>query len=175
MLPILLAMQAAGMVTDWFGVQEQKRLGGLGAKVEQAAITSNIEMTRLQAEDASLQAMKQLRQNLGTQAAMNAARGTRGNAGSAVAFTQESLRNFGSDEQARRMNLLSKEAELRASGVLSGLHQLTSETQLGQQLTKGIFNNLPISALADKVFPSASSTGAGSNTSGAKPFSSSRY
>ena len=46
------------------------------------------------------------------------------------------------------MNLLTKENQLRAGNVLSGLHTLQSETKLGQSLTNQLFNTLPISGLA---------------------------
>src|SRR5690348_6584482 len=133
-IAFLLAMQAAGMVVDYFGTQRQIGMGRMGAQMEQEGIESNIQMTRLESEDASLNAMRQLRENLGSQAAIFAARGVRGNTGSALSLTTQSISNFNADERTRRMNLLGKEAQLRASKVLSGLHQLTSETQLGQSM-----------------------------------------
>jgi hypothetical protein len=48
--------------------------------------------------------------------------------------------------------LLSKEAQLRANNVLSGLHTAQSETQLGQSITSEIFNTLPVSSLFDYAF-----------------------
>ena len=135
----LLAMQAAGMVVDYIGTRNQIEQGRMGAKLEQASIDSNLEMTRLQAADESLQAMKQLRQNLGSQAVLNAARGNRGNPMAMIT----SVGNFNADERTRRMNLLGKEAELRAGKLLSGMHQLTSETQLGQSMTRRFFDKIP--------------------------------
>lgn len=142
-IAILLAMQAAGMIVDYMGTQQQKAYGQLGTQLDQAALDSNLELTRVEGADNSLQAMKKLRQNLGTQAAVFAARGTRGDAGSALSIGQTSISNFNTDERTRRMNLLSKEAQLRAGKILSGLHQLTSETQLGQSMTSRFLNKLP--------------------------------
>jgi len=147
-MAFFLALQAAGMITDWMGTQQQIKMGRIGTQLEQAGINANIEMTKVQSADASLQAMKQLRQTLGSQAAIMAARGTRSGAGSSVAIQQQSVSNYQSDERMRRMNLLAKEAELRAQNVLSGMHQLQSETQLGQALTKRIFDKLPTSPQA---------------------------
>lgn len=135
----LLAMQAAGMVVDYIGTRGQIEQGRMGAKLEQAGIEANLQLTRLQSADESVNAMKELRQNLGTQAVMFASRGTRGNPISAVT----SVGNFQADERTRRMNLLGKEANLRAGKILSGLHQLTSETQLGQSMTNRFLQNIP--------------------------------
>jgi len=146
-MEILLAMQAAGMVTDWLAARDQIKMGRLGARMEQAGIESNIAMTRLQSEDASLQAMRKLRQTLATQTAISAARGAKTGAGTAFSLTTESISNFNDDARARRMNLLAKEANLRAAGVLSGLHQLESETQIGRSMTNRFMNNTPTSSM----------------------------
>ena len=140
----LLAMQAAGMVVDYIGTRNQIEMGRLGTKLEQAGIDSNLEMTRLQSADESLQAMKQLRQTLGSQAVLSASRGSRGGPMSLIT----SVSNFNADERTRRMNLLGKENELRAAKILSGLHQLTSETQLGQAMTKRFFDKIPTNPAA---------------------------
>ncbi len=151
MWPLLLAMQASGMIMDWSANQNQIRLGRMGTQLEQAGINANIELTRAQAEDQSLESMKSLRQNLGSQIAISAARGVQSGAGSTASIFNESISNYNSDAQARRMNLLSREASLRAQGVLSGLHQLQSETQLGQSMTNRWLQNIPISSALGKM------------------------
>ena len=157
----LLAMQAAGMVMDYYGNKKQIEMGRMGQKVEQAGIETNIQMTRLESENASLNAMKNLRQTLGSQAAIMAARGTSSGAGSAMAIRGESVNEFYSDERNRKTNLAYKEASLKAGIAMSKLHQWTSETQLGQAMRKRMFENLPISSLGR---PSG-----GKNASAAKP------
>jgi hypothetical protein len=142
----LLAMQAAGMVIDWYGNKQQIEFGRMGAKIEQAGIESNIAMTRAQSEDQSLQAMKNLRQTLGSQAAIMAARGTRSNAGSALSIWNESISNTNADERARKLNLSANEAQLKAGIVMSKLHQWQSESQLNQALRKRFFDSLPVSS-----------------------------
>ena len=162
---LLLGAQAAGVVMDYVGTQQQIEMGRVGAKLEQASIGANLSMTRLQAEQASTAAMENLRQTIGSQIAIFAARGVRSGAGSAATITANTVGNASADERTRRMNLLAKEAELRAGGVLSGLHQLTSETQLGQALTKRIVSNLPASSIFDKFKSTSSGSRAGSDTS----------
>lgn len=127
---LLLAMQAAGMVTDYFGMREQQRLGNMGYKVQQAGINANIYQTRLETEDASLQAMINLRKNLGTQLAVQAARGTSTSGGSAVSLFQESIGNFNSDERMRRINQLGRENELKAGGSIAKLNQTATNSKL---------------------------------------------
>ena len=139
---LLLAMQASGMAIDWLGKNEQIKMGRMGEKLEQASINSNIYASRLEAEDASLQGLKQLRQNLGTQAAVFAARGVRQGAGNALGFMQESISNFNADERLRKISQLGRETELRAGSVLSKLHQQTRENTIWGEFRKGIFEKL---------------------------------
>ena len=156
---LLLGMQAAGMVVDYSSTRRQQGLIRLGKQVEDAQYQANLESLRAEAEQSSLAAMKQLRQNIGTQIAVQAARGTSPAAGTAVTLRQESMSAFAEDERTRRMNLLAKEADLRASNVLSGLHALSSETQLGQALTGRLINLIPISSAFSKLSKSTASFG----------------
>lgn len=142
----LLAMQAAGVGLQLFGFNQQQQMDRLGRDLEHEGIEANIELARTSAAQESLEAIKSLRQNLGTQIAVNAARGTATNVGSAFFISQKSIGQFNQDERVRRLNLLSKEAGLRANDVLSGLHQLKSETQMGQQITSKLFDMLPTSS-----------------------------
>jgi hypothetical protein len=91
---------------------------------------------------------------------MNAARGGSSGAGSGQAAIQKSENTFSQDEKSRRLNLLVSQNNLRAAGVLSGIHALQSETQLGQSLTDQIFKNLPISTLTKKFGSSKKGEGA---------------
>lgn len=151
----LLAMQAAGTVIDWQQTKSKQKLINMGRQLENASFESNLEALKLESSQASLNEMKDLRQNLGSQIAMQAARGTATGVGSSMSLQQKSFNTFNQDERTRRLNLLSQEANLRANNVLSGLHTLQSETQLGQQLTKRVVNNLPIST-AYKEFSQSS-------------------
>lgn len=145
---ILLAMQAAGMVVDYMGKQEQVRLGRMGAQVEEAGINANIASSRLQAEDESLQSMVALRKNLGTQAAMLAARGTRAGAGTAIVAPMTSVSNFNADERIRKINQMGRENSLKANKVLSSLHQQTSENNIWNEFRQNIINKIPTSPAA---------------------------
>jgi len=145
MTAFLLSMQAAGMVTSLFGAKSQDKYIKLGRQLEQGQYDTNLKAIKLQSAESSLDEMKQLRQNIGTQIAVSAAKGSRGS----VSYTgiKQSSANFDSDERTRRMNLLAKESELRANHVLSGLHSLQSETELGQSLTKTFLNTVQTSTL----------------------------
>lgn len=145
MTAFLLSMQAAGMVTSLFGAKSQEKYIKLGRQLEQGQYETNLQAIKLQSAESSLDEMKQLRQNIGTQIAVQAAKGNRG--GSSYSGIKQSVGNFDSDERTRRMNLLAKESELRANHVLSGLHSLQSETELGQSLTKSFLNTVQTSTL----------------------------
>ena len=159
--PILLSMQAAGMVFDWFGNENQKDIGRAGMRLEQAAIDANISMTRLQAEDASLAAMQNLRKTLGSQAAYFAANGGRGN----PSFGTEAMHTFGQEEKTRRLNLMGRENELRAQGIMSKLHQKGFEQGLDQSFWNRAINMLPVSGIVNKFSSGSRANSARSNFS----------
>lgn len=156
MTAFLLSMQAAGLVTSLYGAHSQDKYIKIGRQLEQEQYTTNLASIKLQSAQASLDEMQQLRQNVGMQIATQAARGNRG--ASVFAGINQSSRNFESDERTRRMNLLAKESELRAGHVLSGLHSLQSETQLGQQLTKSFLDTISGSALLGPMGKKSSSS-----------------
>ena len=146
----LLSMSAAGAIVSITQANSNQKLIKMGRQLEQSAIDTNLEALRTQTSESSLEALQALRENVSNQISLNAARGVSSGGGSASAAISASEAAFGQDEKTRRLNLLVKENELRAAGVLSGLHTLTSETKVGQSLTNQIFNNLPISSLVDK-------------------------
>lgn len=165
MSAFLLSMQAAGLVTSVLGYKSQRKTIELGRKLEQEQFTTNLEAIRLESAESSLAELKQVRQNIGTQIASNAARGNRG--GSSAWGVSASSTAFENDERRRRINLLAKESQLRANNVLSGLHTAQSETQLGQSLFKDFINTLPISSGLDSLFSlgkKKSATNATANT-----------
>jgi hypothetical protein len=148
----LLALQAAGMVVDYFGTQSQANLMKLGGQLQQAGFEANLEQTRLETEDESLQAMKNLRKNLGSQIATYAARGTALGAGSAVANIEESLSNASADERTRRLNLLGKENQLRAGSVMTRLQNMSETSKLWQSFTSRSLSKIPTSPAAFNQF-----------------------
>lgn len=161
MTAFLLSMQAAGLVSSLFGASSQQKYIQLGRKLEQEQYAANLKALQLQSAEDSLSSMKQLRQNIGTQIAVQAARGNRG--GSSYSGISRSSANFNSDERARRMNLLAKESELRANHVLSGLHSLESETQLGQSLTSTFLNSAQTTSLMKPEWFQSKTSGAQQN------------
>jgi len=145
MFYLLLAMQAAGMITDYFGTKNQDELMNMGMKVQRAGIESNLYQTRLESQEASLQAMQQLRQTLGSQIAVMAARGTSTAGGSAVSLLNESISNFNSDERIRKLNLLGRENQLRAGSAMSRLQYSSDSSKLWQSFAQRTINKFPSS------------------------------
>jgi hypothetical protein len=161
MFYLLLAMQAAGMITDYFGTKNQDEMMKMGMKVQQAGIEANLYQTKLESQDASLQAMKQLRQTIGSQIAVNAARGTSTAGGSAVSLLNESVANFNSDERIRKLNLLGKENQLRANAAMSRLQYSGDSSKLWQSFAQRTFNKFPSSFSGWQGGASAASQGFG--------------
>jgi hypothetical protein len=143
---LLLAMQAAGMVTDFLGAKNQQKFGEMGLKVQKAGINANIYQTRLETEAASLQAMQDLRRNMGTQIAVQAARGNSTANGSAVALFQESISDFNADERMRQINQLSRENELKAGGTIAQLNQSANNSKLWSSFASRSLERFPTSA-----------------------------
>lgn len=131
--------------------RSQRGMARMGRQLESEGIEANLEGLRTQSEEQSLSSIKQLRQTMGAQMAIQAARGAATNIGSAFFISQKSMGEFNRDERKRRLNLLSQEAGMRAQGVLSGLHQLQTETQLGRSMQGKLFDMLPISSIASSL------------------------
>ena len=147
----LLSLQAAGAIGDMIGTNAQSSILRKGAELEQSTIETRLNEERLAFSLASVDAMKALRQTLASQRAIFAARGTNPGAGSAITAAYESTTNASADERVRTMNLLSREASLKAQSNLAGLHALAGQTQLGQQLSQRLFQKIPFSELQKSV------------------------
>lgn len=155
---LLLAMQAAGMITDYFGQKNQQQMMKQGAMLQQAGIETNIEQARLETEEASLQSLRDLRQSVGSQIAAFAARGTSTAGGSALSILNQSQANFNSDERVRRLNLLGKENQLRAGTAMSKLQYGTDVSKMWQGFGQRTVNRFPSSVSGwDQLFKSAGS------------------
>lgn len=149
----LVSMMAAGAVTSLQQNKQQMKLIKTGRNLENAAFETNMAALQAETAQSSLESIQALRQNVAAQIVMNAARGNASGGGSGASAINASNASFTADEKTRRLNLLSKEANLRANNVLSGLHTLQSETQLGQSLSNSIFNNAPATSLIEKFKP----------------------
>lgn len=143
-MAFLGAMQAAGMVVSIFSAHQQDKLIQLGRTLEQGQFEQNLAALRTSSAQESVAEMVQLRKNLGSQAVAAAAKGNRAGA---VQGSLESVSSVASDERTRRMNLLLNENNLRAGNVTSALNLLDSETKLGQNLAKSLFDTVPTTSL----------------------------
>jgi IMP dehydrogenase/GMP reductase len=162
----LFAMQAAGAITSIWQNQGAESTIQQGRKLEKAGIEANMAALNYEFEESSLADMQTLRQNLGTQIVMDAARGNASGTQGSVVRAQKSISASSKDTEAKRMRLLAKEADLRAKDVLSGLHTLESETELGRSTSKVGFD-LASSGLRSMEYSDLVSRFLG-NTKGAK-------
>jgi uncharacterized protein YukE len=142
---LFLAMQAAGMITDYMGTKHASDLANLGMQAQEAGIDANIEITRLRTENASLSDMQRLRKTLGSQIATMAARGTSTSGGNAVSILNESQANFNADERVRRLNQMGRENRLRARQTMSSLQNSSYNSKLWQGFASRSFSKFPSS------------------------------
>lgn len=145
MTAFLFAMQAAGLVSSVFGANNQMKYIKLGRKLEKEQFETNLAAVRVQSADQSLSELKNLKQNLGAQAVMDAARGNR--AGASAWGISNAVNAYDNDERKRRLNLMASESQLRAGNVTSALNTLKSETELGQSLLGKAINTIPTTSL----------------------------
>lgn len=145
MTAFLLSMQGAGLVTSLFGAQSQDSFIKLGRKLEQEQFTTNLQAIRVQSAQASLDEMKQLRSNIGSQIVAQAAKGNRG--ASSYKGIEKASQEFDKDERIRGLNLMAAESKLRAGHLDSVFKSLNAQSQLGQNLTKQVINSLQTSSL----------------------------
>lgn len=148
----LVAIQIAGTMMSVFQGSNQRSIMEAGRAVEHDQMLTNLQMLSAQSAQASLAEMKQLRENIGSQIAIQAARGTAGGSGSAASLQARSKGKFGEDEQTRRLNLLAKQSSLKAADALSGFNTLAGETQLGQKVSEKIFNTIGSKSTTDFFF-----------------------
>lgn len=142
---LLLGMQAAGMITDWLGSSNQANLNNTAAKLQQQGIEANIYQTRLESENQSIAAMQKLRQNIGTQLAVNAARGTASGAGSSAILFNEDIGNFDADERIRKLNQSGKELALRTGQQISQLQNDADNSKIWSGFASRTINRFPSS------------------------------
>jgi transcriptional regulator of heat shock response len=151
----ILSMQAAGAIINIKSAKDSQKLMQMGRQLEKESIETSLSTLNAQAADQSAQAMTQLRENIANQIVLNAARGSSSGAGSGQAGIQKAEGIHAQDAQARRLNLLAKQGELKAQNVTSAFKVLESETKLGQSLTDQIFNMIPTTSLTKKFGSSA--------------------
>lgn len=142
----LLALQAGGMVVDYLGKQKQVSTSKTAAALEQQQINQQITLSRLQYEEESVASLRELRQNLGTQMAISAARG--GGSSNSIIAMQESINAQGSDARIRKINQLSQEAALKTNKRLAELHQKTYENNIWNEFKSSLFEKIPTSVQA---------------------------
>ena len=124
-----VALQAAGLVGGYQNSRWNAELTQRAGDLEQQQTKMNLTAIKNQSAQASLDAMVDLRKNLSYQVATQSARGTELQ-GSALSLLFQSEANFNKDEQTRQMNTLAKEADLRAAGVISGMHTFQAKSKI---------------------------------------------
>lgn len=137
-MSFLIAMQAAGMVSSYLSAQGKKKLIQAGADLEQSQFEMNLQALKLQNTQESLVAIKNVRQNIGTQIAINASRNSRGS--SSYAGINQSMNAYNTDERMRAINLLTKSTSLMGENVLREATAQAAKRQVDYDLIKQFAN-----------------------------------
>lgn len=102
----------------------------------------------MQAEDETVEGLKQLHQTLGTQIALSAASGKSFAGGSGAVLINESIHNFNDDEKNRKLNTLAKTNQLRGEGLISRLQNSADTSRLWQGFAQRTINRFSTSLKA---------------------------
>lgn len=142
-IELLLAMQAAGMIFDYIGTKNQANMMASGQELQQASMDANLAQIKLGAQNESLSAMQNLRQTIGSQLAVFAARGTQPGAGSAAISLNQSQTNFNQAQQTRNLNELAKENQIKTQSMISKLQGNADISKLWQGFAGRTLNMIP--------------------------------
>jgi hypothetical protein len=139
---VLLGMMAGGNILSFEQTRQQQKMAQYGQMVSDAQFKASLEGIRAQAAQDSLAEVKQLRETLGTQIAMQAAMGTATGAGSAASMLMGSLSAEAQDKRMRRLNQMIAEGNLSGQHRLQTLQNLQTQQQLMSGFTQNMFNQL---------------------------------
>lgn len=104
-----------------------------GAELEQKMLDVQMQQTRLASTEQSLINTEQLRYNLSSQRALFAARGQNPGQGTAQVATQASLKGYGREETARRLNLGYAELTNKGNKALTEINRGYQLAEIGSQ------------------------------------------
>lgn len=120
MAMMLLASQAAGLATNLWATSRANKFDSLGTYMQQRELDLQMQQQQLISTQESLVGLQRLTDIMSSQRAIFAARGqTPG--GSNYFIGQNSIRDYNSDEEARKLSSGFKKHYLRASQNLMGL------------------------------------------------------
>jgi hypothetical protein len=114
-------------------LNEQGAYVNQGAELDQKMLDVQMQQTRLASTEQSLVNTEQLRYNLSSQRALFAARGQNPGQGPAQAATQASLRGFGREETARRLNLGYAELTNKGQKALTEINRGYELAEIGNK------------------------------------------
>jgi|GEM_PF-5035214 len=162
---ISLAMMAAGAVTQGVSANSSKKYRKLGMQLDDAALASNLELLNAASEAESVAAIDSLRESLGTQTAIMAARGMATDSSQAVAISQKSNQKFAQDERFRTLNTMSKAIDLKSGNVKSYIDMMAKNRKDVTDIGVNALKNIPVSSLESYFKNPGKTTGAQSNGS----------
>jgi hypothetical protein len=147
---MLMGAQAAGLITNIYGMSEANKMNKLGTQLDQQALGLQMEQERLASTEQALANTENLRSILSTQRALMASRNQMPGVGSAGASEQKAIRNYNADESARNLNMVFRQAHLTGQSRLLDIKRFGAKAERGAALAAGSFNNISFNTLLGK-------------------------
>ncbi len=147
---LLMGAQAAGFGINLWGTSQANRMIGMGANLDRQALDLRMQQNTLASTEQAIANQEQLREAIGLQAVMFAARGQRGGVGSAAAIQNKSLIDFGKEERSRQMNLMFAQSNIKAQKATIGMQAAGQKAQGWGGLLNTSLNSLNFNSLLNQ-------------------------
>ncbi len=148
---LLMGAEAAGFGMSLWGTSQANRMIGMGANLDKQALDLRMQQNTLASTEAAIANQERLRETIGLQAVMFAARGQRGGAGTAAALQNKSLIDFGREERARQLNLLFANQNIKGQKAQIGIAAAGQKAgNWGGLMTAGL-QNLSFNSAIEKL------------------------
>ena len=151
---LLMGAQAAGYATSIWGTTQANKMLGIGAQLDKEALDLRMQQNTLASTEQAIANQERLREAVGLQAAIFAARGQQGGTGTAGALQTKTLTEFGREERARQLNLLFSNNNIKGQKAAIGMQVAGQKAQnwggLMNAGLQGISFNRVLGKLNDK-------------------------
>ena len=144
---LLLAAQAAGLAANVYANSQQNKIAGAGGRIDESMLQQRMEQETLAATQETLADLTNLRETLASQRAILGARGQAAGQGTAKSLEQKSIRAYGADAEAKRLNANFRKGYLESVNRLKKVEQSGLKAQRGTQLLGQSLNMVDFNSL----------------------------
>ena len=127
---LLLAAQAAGIGVNLYANRQQLNYDKRGIELEESQQNLKMQQDTLAYQEQNLADLQTLNQTMASQRAIQGARGQMAGQGTTAAIENTSLRNYKSDERARKMSLSFREDYSKSIARLNRINYGSTKSEL---------------------------------------------